>query len=150
MLKQASVEQVRNLQLPRENSHIVIAMCYYPRGIKKELSDEFRSELAPDRTLFTEWKEVEKAHGHDQAFITTRYEERFTLSPTGLYHLKKYSESPLDTYLVCQCKTGERCHREMLLLTGKLKYQAPIDKVFNSYPTYEKRIPDLNDKLAFW
>ncbi|HMN68872.1 MAG TPA: hypothetical protein PKC28_10075 [Bdellovibrionales bacterium] len=33
-------------ELPREDTHIAIAMRHYPRGVK-ELSDEFRSDLAP-------------------------------------------------------------------------------------------------------
>ena len=122
----------------------------YPRGVKKELSDEFRSELAPDRELLKEWKQFERDKGHDEAFKLTNYEARFQLTPTALYHLKKYSEASGDTYLVCQCKIGERCHREMLLLTAKIKYNAKIGEVHNSYPTYEARIPLLDDQLKFW
>jgi len=150
MLQQASVDQVRRQEIPRENSHIVIAMCYYPRGIKKEWRDDYRADLAPSRELFAEWKEFEKQAGHDEAFRLSHYEERFQLTPVALYLLKKYAEENRDTYLVCQCKVGERCHREMLLLTGREKYGARVGEIYNSYPIFQKRIAQLDDTLKLW
>lgn len=142
MLKQASVQQVRDQELPRENTFIVICMCFYPRGIKKEWRDEYKKELAPERELFREWKLAETAFGHNEAFIRSRYEERFQLSWLGLQYLNYYciESKDKDVYLVCQCKVGEKCHREMLMLHGKLKYGAAIDKIFNDYSVYVARI----------
>ena len=152
MLLQASVDQVRQQEISRDNSQIVITMCYYPRGVKKEWRDDFRSELAPDRKLFKDWKQLEKQAGHDQAFELSQYEDRFSLSPVALYHLKKYSELShrQDIYFVCQCKIGEKCHREMLLLTAKEKYNASIGPVFHLYPVFKNRIAQLDDNLKFW
>lgn len=152
MLKQASVEQIRERQIPRENSHIVIGMCFYPRGIKKELSDEYRKELAPDPQLFQEWKNFEREHGHDEAFRLSDYENRFTPSPIALFHLKEYADmsASKDVYIVCQCAVGERCHREMLLLTAQKRFGTKIGPVFHSYPQYEKRIPALDGKIKLW
>lgn len=149
MLKQASVDQLRQQTLPREHSWIVIAMRHYPRGVKKEWSNEFRHILAPSEDLLREWKTFEKEFGHEHAFVASNYEERFELSPTALYLLKKYSEQShdKDIYLVCQCDLGERCHREMLLLIAQKKYGALIDPVFHTYPQLEKRIPLLNDTI---
>jgi uncharacterized protein YeaO (DUF488 family) len=151
MLKQGSVDQVRHQQIQRATSHIVIAMAFYPRGLKKELADEYRGDLAPARDLFKEWKEFEKAAGHDEAFKLSRYEDRFDLSPTALFHLKTFSElaKEKDVYLICQCGIGERCHREMLLIAAHQKYDAPIDKVFHDYPVWKSRISGLNDKLTW-
>lgn len=142
MLKQASIQQVWAQEIPRQNSVIVIAMCFYPRGVKKEWRDDYKKELAPDRELFREWKEAEKLHGHVEAFVHSKYEERFQLSWLGEQYLKYYcNESRTkDVYLVCQCKLGEKCHREMLMLHGKIKYAAEIDKVFNDYAVYLARI----------
>lgn len=152
MLKQASVEQIKQSEIPRKNSHIVIVMCFYPRGIKKELSDEYRKELAPDRPLFQDWKTFERGHGHDEAFRLANYEKRFTPSPTALFHLKEYSDmsTSKDVYFVCQCALGERCHREMLLLTAQKRFGTKIDRVFHAYQEYEKRIPTLDDKIKLW
>lgn len=150
MLKQGTVDQVRNQEIPRENSHIVITMCYYPRGIKKEWRDEFHSSLAPDRALFKEWKELEKTVGHDEAFTKSNYEARFNLTPLAIYHLKQYSESDKDVFFICQCKVGERCHREMLMLASKIKFAAKVDQIFHPYPIFEKRIPELDLKLKLW
>jgi uncharacterized protein YeaO (DUF488 family) len=143
MFKQGSVSQVRNQEIPREQSHIVITMCYYPRGVKKEWSDEFRNILAPSRELFKEWKDFEKSFGHDEAFKLSRYEERFELSRMALGYLQVYGESPKDTYFICQCEVGERCHREMLLLVVKNKLAGKVEKIFHDYPIFEKRIKDL-------
>lgn len=117
-------------------------MCFYPRGVKKEWRDDYKKDLAPDRELFREWKEAEKRVGHTEAFVESRYEERFQLSWLGEQYLNYYCKESLtkDVYLVCQCKVGEKCHREMLMLHGKLKYGAEIDRVFNDYSIYVSRI----------
>lgn len=142
MLKQASIQQVWAQEIPRNNSVIVIAMCFYPRGVKKEWRDDYKKELAPDRELFREWKDAEKIYGHTAAFVHSRYEERFQLSWLGEQYLNYYSSESRarDVYLVCQCKLGEKCHREMLMLHGKHKYGAEIDKIFNDYAIYLSRI----------
>lgn len=142
MLKQASVQQVWAQELPRENSVIVICMCFYPRGVKKEWRDDYKKELAPERDLFREWKDAEKEFGHAEAFVKSRYEERFQLSWLGEQYLKYYcvESKAKDIYFVCQCKVGEKCHREMLMLHGQLKYGANIDKIFNDYSIYTSRI----------
>lgn len=152
MIHQASVDQFRNKSIPRENSLLVLAMRHYPRGLKKELSDEFRNILAPAPELFKEWKTFEKESGHEEAFRLSHYEERFALSPIGLFLLKKYSEESAakNIYLACQCQIGERCHREMLLLIAKNKYGATVGPIHNTYPTFEKRIGDLDDSIKLW
>ena len=145
MLKQASVQQVRQQTLPRENSLIVIVMCFYPRGIRKEWRDDYRSELAPDRELFQEWKSFEKTAGHDEAFQLTNYEFRFWLSELGLRYFNYYCDesSEKDVYLVCQCKVGEKCHREMLMLMGHRLFGAKMDKIHNLYPEFQKRLDEF-------
>src|SRR5260370_1217573 len=92
LLKQASISQVREGKLSRENGYLSIDMCYYPRGLRKVLIDEYRSDLAPDRELFKEWKSFERAYGHEEAFRRSHYEERFKLSPAAKEHLRELGE----------------------------------------------------------
>jgi uncharacterized protein YeaO (DUF488 family) len=149
MLKQASVKQVREQSLPRANTAIVVCMCFYPRGIRKEWRDDYRSELAPDRELFQEWKKYEKTDGHDGAFKLSHYEERFQLTELALRYLKYYVEESRqkDVYLVCQCNIGEKCHREMLMLTAQKKFSAPIDKIHNDYKIFSARLSEDPTKI---
>ncbi len=148
-MKQASVQEVREQKISRANAFIIIVMCYHPRGIKAQWRDDFRNILAPDRELFKEWKAFEKTKGHDQAFELSHYEDRFSLSPLAMNLLKVYSQwsHEKDVYLVCQCEVGQRCHREMLLLVAKKKYDAAVGEIFLSYARFEARIPSLLDKL---
>lgn len=141
MLKQASAKQIRTGEVGRRHGHIAIAMCFYPRGLRKELRDEYRRNLAPDVKLFKEWQIHEKKSGHDEAFRLSRYEKRFTLSPEAMSDLERLSalSREKDVYVVCQCAVGERCHREILLLLAKKKFRAPISKVFHEYPDFFAR-----------
>lgn len=144
-LRQGSVPQIRKGQLTKQHGHLVIAMCFYPRGLKKELRDEYRADLAPDRILFKEFKEFQKRFGHEAGFIQSHYEKRFSLSPNALEHLKELSELSKikDVYLVCQCTIGERCHREMLLLTAEKLYGAAIGQVFQEYSVHLNRLEKM-------
>lgn len=141
MLKQASIDQIRSGEISRDQGYVIVAMCFYPRGLRKDLMDEYRADLGPDRTLFKEWKATEQRHGHEAAFAETHYEERFHLDHKTLKEFKAFAEfaKKTDIYLVCQCQVGERCHREMLMLLGR-HWGAPTDAVFNNYPQFEKRI----------
>lgn len=141
MLKQASVGQIRSGEISRENGYLVLGMAHYPRGLKSDLTDEYRSDLAPDRDLLREWKEVERKFGHDIAFEKTDYENRFQLKPEAKEHLKILSEFArrADVYLICQCELGQRCHREMLMLYAEREFGAPIDRVFHAYPRFLAR-----------
>jgi uncharacterized protein YeaO (DUF488 family) len=148
MIKQASVHQLRSGELTRKDGYIVVTMCFYPRGLSKDLRDEYHGSLAPDRVLFKDWQKYEKLEGHDAAFEKSHYEERFELDAKAFYHLRNLAERARnqDVYFVCQCAVGERCHREILLLTAEREYGAKIDKVYHSYPRFLKRLPALVEK----
>lgn len=145
MLKQASVSQVRKQELTKNDGYLVIAMRFYPRGLKKELWDEYRSELAPQAELFKEWKEFEAEFGHEAAFEKSDYESRFELSRRSLAYLEELSKMSQEknVYLICQCDLGERCHREMLLLMAQKLFHAQTDSLSHSYPVFEKRIDEM-------
>jgi uncharacterized protein YeaO (DUF488 family) len=143
MLRQASIAQIRSGEVNRARGYVIAGMCYYPRGLRRLLLDEYRGDLAPDRELFREWKNVEKEEGHDAAFERTRYEERFRLSGKALATLRELSLRSRDEeiFLACQCAVGERCHREMLLLLARDGLGAQIGEVFHEYPAWRKRWP---------
>lgn len=142
MIKQASVKAIRDGEITRENGYVVIAMCFYPRGLRKDLRDEYRGDLAPDRQLFKEWKYFSNKFGHEEAFAKSDYERRFKLGEEARYHLRELAEKSQekDIYLVCECKVGERCHRELIMLDAKRNFDAKIDKVHHDYPVYLERI----------
>ena len=144
MLRQASVRQLREGAISRAKAHIAICMCLHPRGMPGELRDEFLSILAPDRNLFRDWKSREAKVGHEAAFRETNYEERFQLPPEALVELRRLIGLSREkiVYLVCQCAVGERCHREILLLTAKAM-GAETGNVYHRYPVFEARLPGI-------
>lgn len=145
MLKQGSVSQLRRGELTKADGYLVIAMAFYPRGLKKDLWDEYRSDLAPGRDLFKDWKEVESHDGHDAAFQKTDYEGRFQVGRRALEHLESLAKlsRTQDVYLICQCEMGERCHREILLLLAQQAFQAPVSPVFHSYEKFMSRVEEV-------
>jgi len=56
VLKQGSVHQIRSGKLSRKDGYIAVTMCFYPRGLRKELLDEYRKNLALHVKLFKEWQ----------------------------------------------------------------------------------------------
>lgn len=146
MLKQCSVADIKNKSIPRESSHLVVTMRFYPRFLKKELRDEFVCELAPVKELLREFNAAQKRLGtHNEAFGEVDYERRFKLSPAGWAHLRRLVElsDRKDVYLICVCKLGDRCHREMLMLMSKELFDCDIGEVFHTYPDFMRRLPDL-------
>jgi len=149
MIKQASVRQIRQGERTRKDGYVVITMCFYPRGIKKALRDEYRRGLAPDVVLFKDWQKHCKAEGHNAAFARADYQRRFYLSEEAYQDLKRLSEigRDRDVYLVCQCTVGEMCHREILMLAARTEFKAPVDRIFNTYPVIERRLMTRKDGL---
>lgn len=143
MLKQGSVSQIRTGELTKQSGHLVVTMCFYPRGLKKMLFHEYQSKLAPDRALFKDFKKYQKEFGHEEGFKKSNYEKRFALSPESIEKLQALSQlsKEKDVYLICQCEMGDRCHREMLLILAKEKFKAKTDTVKNDYPVFKNLIP---------
>jgi uncharacterized protein YeaO (DUF488 family) len=146
VLKQASIAQVKDKDIPREKTRIVIAMRFYPRFLRKELRDEFVCELAPEKQLLHEFNAAQKRLcDHNPAFAAVDYEHRFKLSPLGREHLTRLAQlsAENDVYLVCICALGGMCHREMLMLMAQKLYGSEIGEVFHAYPDFMKRLPAL-------
>jgi uncharacterized protein YeaO (DUF488 family) len=124
MLKQGSVSDIRTGKLTRSDGYIVIAMCFYPRGLKKILRDEYIRALAPDQKLFKDWQQAKAHFGHDLAFARSRYQNRYILSAIAVEHLRRLSARSKreNVYVICQCSVGDRCHREILLLLASKEF----------------------------
>lgn len=142
MLKQASVSQVRSGELNKDQGYLSVTMRTYPRGLKKELIDEYRADLAPDLELFREFKELQASVGHEQAFEQVRYEDRFELGRRPLLHLEELVRisQKQDVYLICQCDVGQYCHREILMLMAQKKFGAEIAPIHHSYEKFLARL----------
>lgn len=146
MLKQGSVADVKAGLIKRPHDYVVVTMRYYPRFFKKELRDEFICVLAPVKELLKDFNDAQKRlKDHNGSFAEVDYENRFDLSKEGMDHLKRLAvlSKQTDVYLICICASKERCHREMLLLLAKERFRCKIDKVYHSYPDFEKRIEKI-------
>jgi uncharacterized protein YeaO (DUF488 family) len=123
-------------------------MRFYPRGIARELRDEYLRSLSPDETLFREFKTRQRAlRDHTRAFQEVEYERRFSLGEEGLRDLARLAElsRERDVYLICQCEVGEVCHRELLLLITRERLGVPTDRVLHRYLVFEARIQAGDD-----
>lgn len=143
LLKQATIKQYKNQELQRESSHLVIAMRYYPRFLKKELRDEFLAHLAPEKQLLKEFNEAQKKlNDHNQAFAHVNYNSRFELNEMALKDLERLAElsQEKDVYLACVCKMKEMCHREILLLAAEHLFNCKIGDVYHKYPEFMKKL----------
>ena len=150
MLKQASVSDLVSDRVSRETSYIVITMRRYPRFVNRLLRDEYLTCMSPDWPLFEDWLAAKrKFNDHDGAFAKAKFEERFDVNDEGLEHLARLCAmaADRDVYLVCQCHTGHRCHREFLLIMAKRLFKANVEKPRNAYPIFEKRMPDFRRRL---
>jgi uncharacterized protein YeaO (DUF488 family) len=144
MLKQASVNDLKQARVQRPRDYVVIAMRRYPRGVSKLLRDEYVKELAPSAELLDDLQRDKKELGdHNRAFERCGYNERFGVSAEGVEHLRRLAElsREKDVYVVCQCHDDQRCHRELLLMLAKKWYGAETDPLRFAYDTFAKRIP---------
>ena len=150
MLKQASVSDLIADRVSRETAYIVITMRRYPRFVNRRFRDEYLSCMSPERKLFEDWLSAKRRFkNHDGAFSKVKFEERFNVEEEGLEHLARLSAMAAnqDVYLVCQCPTGQRCHREFVLILARRLFKANAEKPCNSYPIFEKRMPEFRKRL---
>ena len=129
-------------------NYVVITMRRYPRFINRAYRDEYVSEMSPDWPLFEDWlKAKRKDDDHNGAFSKSDFEERFTISELGLEHLARLCALAIkkDVYFICSCKTGQRCHRELvLMIAAKLFKNVKVEKPLNSYPVFQERLAGRN------
>ena len=151
MLKKASVDELKTGALARATSYIVITMCHYPRGIRKELIDEYVKDLAPDAALLKDFliEKKRREGNHNAAFASVNYEQRFKLEAEGIAELRRLAalSGERDVTLVCQCAPDQRCHRELLLILARQWYGARTELRRFSYPLFERRVPEKEGLL---
>ncbi|MES2964276.1 MAG: DUF488 family protein [Bdellovibrionota bacterium] len=144
MIRQASVQDITNERVTKRHGRIVVVTRYYPRYLKKKLIDDYFAVLAPPKALLHEFKGQEEAMDadHDGAFDAIDYESKFTLSEEGLAILQELAieSASKPVYLVCHCKLGQRCHREILMLAARELFGAQVAKVYFEYPTISARL----------
>lgn len=144
MLKQASVSDLLQDRVSRSRkNYVVITMRRYPRFVNRAFRDEYVAEMSPDWKLFEAWLTAKRKYqDHDGAFTRSRFEERFTISHEGLEHLGRLCALAVtkDVYFVCQCKVGEKCHREMVLMLAKKWFKVKVEKPTHAYPVFESRL----------
>ncbi|HLX65302.1 MAG TPA: DUF488 family protein [Planctomycetota bacterium] len=144
MLKKGCIGDLKSGALTKTDGYLVVAMCHYPRGVKKTLIDAYAKSLAPDKKMLDDFHaERERLGGnHNAAFLSCGYQKRFTLPPEGLVELKQLADlsRERDVVLVCQCELDQRCHRELLLIMAKKWWHANTELRTFSYPEFEKRL----------
>jgi uncharacterized protein YeaO (DUF488 family) len=129
MLKEASISQMRTVQIPKENRVLV------NRGRGND-------ELAPSDELFALYnatrEKLEPAPGkgtaeaHNQAFLDKEYEKRFREQilgdPSAMARLEKLSRAAesRDIYLVCYEGSQKACHRRILMRIAEESFGARV------------------------
>lgn len=143
MLRQCSIDDITEGRISREKAYLVVCMHFYPRHLKKEMRDEYLHKLAPDEKLLKEFNSMKtNLADHNAAFRVVKYEEKFKLVPEALDDLKRLADlsQGKDVYLACLCGTGERCHRDLLLMVAEYKFKASVEKPRFAYPDFAKRL----------
>jgi uncharacterized protein YeaO (DUF488 family) len=130
MLREASISQMKSMQIPKENRVLV------NRGRGND-------ELAPSDELFALYhstrEKLEPSLGkgseeaHNQAFLDMRYEKRFREQiledPSAMARLEELSRlaESEDIYLVCYEGPRKACHRRILMRIAEETFKARID-----------------------
>ena len=143
MLRQGSVSDLISERVTRDEAYIVITMRRYPRFVNRRYRDEYLTCMSPEKKLFEDWLSAKRAHqDHDGAFKRCHFEERFWIEEEGFEHLARLCAlaAKQDVYLICQCATGKKCHREFVLILAKKVLKASVEKPKNEYPVFEKRV----------
>jgi len=143
MLRPGTLDELRHGRISRELGYVAVTMHHYPRGLRRELMDEYLSVLAPQAELLKDFLAHKKRLGnHNAAFVACRYEERFELAPEALPQLERLAKlsADRDVFLVCQCARNERCHREMLLILARAHFHVRTEPRVFSYPLFERRL----------
>jgi uncharacterized protein YeaO (DUF488 family) len=146
MLIRASVQDIRTGKISRASGLLVVVMRFYPRFVKRELVDRYVRTLAPEGTLFSEFKTLDrKIKNHNSAFFQVNYESRFDLNEEGLEELKSLSKRAENenVFLICQCRDYERCHCDLLLLWAESFFLAPIKPLIFEYSVFKEKLNAL-------
>lgn len=110
MIKTKSVYDPRS----SDDGARVLVSRYWPRGVKKEAVDRWFKDLGPSPALIKSWKAGE--------ITWSEFKKRYKKEHASEYWKLAFGElkgflSGLkggDATLLCTCRQGEHCHREIL------------------------------------
>lgn len=143
MLKRASVADVRNGTVTKEDGLLVVAMRVYPRFLARALVSEYAPGLAPAPELFERYRKLKSAGGNqNQAFEAAGYQHLFALEDVAFKELGRLVEGATgqDVFLICQCRSEEMCHVDLLLLMAEQRFGAEIAALADEYPLFRRRL----------
>lgn len=143
MLQRASVSDIKAGALTKSEGHLVVTMRAYPRFLSRSLVHDYKPSLSPQKELFGRYRDIKKKIGdQNQAFERAGYQREFKLGPDGLQDLRDLAElsKQENVYLICQCKTTERCHVDLMLLIAKTKWGAEIGDLPFEYSDFLARL----------
>lgn len=146
MLYRAPIQDLKDGRVSRRHTYTVVVMQYYPRFVPKNLVDEYLRSLAPEKELFREFKDHERAiHDHDRAFREVAYEERFQLTSEGKEDLERLAMLAKERTVVlfCQCSALHCCHADLLLLWARHRFSTHVQIPRVEYPAFRKRLDTL-------
>lgn len=139
MLLRASVSEIKNGTITKEDGYLVVTMRMYPRFLSKSLIDDYRQSLSPQKELFERYREIKKQIGdQNEAFELAHYQRKFALAPTGFQELRELAKvsKKQDVYMICQCERNERCHVDLMLLIAKKDLGAKIGELPYEYSEF--------------
>jgi uncharacterized protein YeaO (DUF488 family) len=94
-----------------KDGHRILVTRYWPRGIRKDATDEYNTTLAPSRQLVQEFKHEGLSWG---GYVPRFLEEmRSDAAKNELRRLADVARSQPMT-LMCMCEDERRCHRSLL------------------------------------
>lgn len=147
MLLRASISEIKNGRVTKNDGHLVVTMRLYPRFLSKSLIDDYTSELAPEKKLFERYREIKKNVGdQSEAFEQAQYQRKFALSEAGITALQELTHLSFknDVYMICQCEKNERCHVDLMLLIAENKWGAAIGPIPFDYHEFRGRLPTIS------
>lgn len=92
----------------------VLVTRYWPRGVRKEATTLWISELGPERALIRRWKSGEMSWGEFKAAYSLEHNgDGKKMALAELREAVKAVDSGVVT-LLCACADDKRCHRSIL------------------------------------
>jgi uncharacterized protein YeaO (DUF488 family) len=149
MLLRASISEIKNGTITKENGYLVVTMRMYPRFLAKSLIDDYKHSLSPQKELFEHYRENKKQlSDQNQAFELAKYQQKFALMSNGLQDLRELVElsKKQNVYMICQCERNERCHVDLMLLIAEKNLGANIGKLPYKYSEFCEKLK--NEKLS--
>ena len=94
-----------------DDGYRVLATRYWPRGVRKDVADEYTTKVAPSRQLLREFKHENLSW---EAYTSLYMDEMCTEEARSeIRRLADIAKSRTIT-LMCVCEDENRCHRSLV------------------------------------